>query len=277
MACSLIPTRFSADDAVDASFDPRIVADYELGRLSPLEIAGHDVNCAPFNLLADQQRFNNHYLVIRHPKSEANSILVDGQDVGGILAGSWNGASYEVEGEPHVLDARMELGLSELGWEQLEDSLDGISELSLYFPHAIVFSPDTRRNIEVAERTRERLGILAETKILPDLRVRHYGQFEGTSLKNAHLVYEHDRGDPFRRLLGAEPLACLVTRLTSAIASIEKRYSNRLIIIAGNSDTLRVLEALTIDGFDVRNHNDLPTLGNAQFAEMQIGDPWRRF
>jgi len=179
----------------------------------------------------------NRYYAFRHGQSRANAegIIVSDPAVGTV-----------------------DYGLTAAGRQQVRASVlaaDSFDSASL------IVSSDFLRARETAEMI---LALIDADNVLFDerLRERFFGAYEGKSQAHYSEAWEKDLYDPEQVSNGAESADAVRERMWAVVESLEKRYTDRTIILVSHGDPLMLLQTI----FDEKQpgaHRSLPYIPTA--------------
>jgi broad specificity phosphatase PhoE len=196
------------------------------------------------NHLSDVDRLANRFSIMRHGQSKANTRGV-------IVSCIAN-------------DRRGDYGLSEPGRQQALTAVRGCG-----LPrNTVICSSDFTRARQTAEIVRAHLGA-PQVIIAEALRERCFGDWEGSATGNYARVWAADEVNPCYAGGNVEPAAAVLNRSTAFIADLERRYSDRDILLISHGDTLQILRA----GFLRMNpsqHRSLPELRTAEIRQLRL-------
>jgi broad specificity phosphatase PhoE len=203
------------------------------------------------NHLSGVDRLANRFRVMRHGQSRAN-------EAGVIVSRIEN-------------DRRGDYGLTELGARQARAAVEACGLAA----DTVIWSSDFSRARQTAQIARACLGA-ARVTLTEALRERCFGDLEGTSSGNYPRVWDADEAGAVHPDHGVEPVTAVLDRATALIADLERRYSNRDILLVSHGDTLQILQA----GFlrlAPSSHRGLPPLATAEIRELRLsGEPARQ-
>ena len=196
------------------------------------------------NHLSDVDRLANRFSIMRHGQSKANARGV-------IVSCIAN-------------DRRGDYGLSEPGRQQAV-----AAARSCGLPgNTVICSSDFSRARQTAEIVRAHLGA-PQVIIAEALRERYFGEWEGSATGNYARVWAADEVNPCYAGGNVEPAAAVLDRSTAFIADLERRYSDRDILLISHGDTLQILQG----GFLQMNpsqHRCLPELKTAEIRQLRL-------
>jgi broad specificity phosphatase PhoE len=196
------------------------------------------------NHLSGIDHLANRFSVMRHGQSKAN---VAGRIVSRIET-----------------DRLGDYGLSEHGCGQALTAAE-----SCGLPgDTVICSSDFSRALQTAQIVRAYLGA-PDVTLEEALRERSFGEWEGMAVANYARVWTADAADSDHPDGSIEPAAAVLDRTTALIADLEKRYSDRDILLVSHGDTLQILQA----GFQRMNpskHRTLPALETAEIRRLQL-------
>jgi broad specificity phosphatase PhoE len=196
------------------------------------------------NHLSGVDRLANRFSIMRHGRSKANAR--------GIIVS-------RIEN-----DRRGDYGLSELGRQQ---ALAAARSCGLP-GNTVICSSDFSRARQTAEIVRAHLGA-PEIVIAEALRERCFGDQEGSATGNYEQVWAADETNPCYAGGNVEPTTAVLDRTTAFIVDLERRYSDRDILLVSHGDTLQILRA----GFLRMNpsqHRTLPALKTAEIRQLLL-------
>lgn len=156
-------------------------------------------------------------------------------------------------------------GLTELGRKQAEESVEKNKFLD---NKTIIYSSDFLRAKETAEIARDILkadSINLEKK----LRERGFGIFEKSPVSNYAKVWAEDELNPDSNKYDAESANELLSRITSLIIDLEKKYSGKKILLVSHGDPCQLLNI----GFMKRpasEHTQMKCFENAEIRELKL-------
>jgi glucosyl-3-phosphoglycerate phosphatase len=196
------------------------------------------------NHLIIVDRLKNRYSIMRHGQSKAN--------LRGIIVS-------------HVeTDAAGDYGLSDLGREQVLAAV----RASTLSRQTLVYSSDFARALQSAQLVQEYLQSPAVV-LVPALRERYFGTWDGTSAGNYQQVWAADEACGTHVGTGVEPVHDVLDRVTGLIVGLERQHSDRDFLLVSHGDPLQILQA----GFarmDPARHRRLPHLETAEIRRMSL-------
>jgi glucosyl-3-phosphoglycerate phosphatase len=196
------------------------------------------------NHLDRVERLANRFSMMRHGQSKANA--------GGIIVS-------RIE-----TDRLGDYGLTELGRQQALAAV----RAAVLPAETVICSSDFARARETAEIVRAHVDA-PEIVIAEPLRERCFGDWEGTPVANYARVWTADGGAAGHTDGNVEPAAAVLDRVTAFIVELERRYSDRDILLVSHGDTLQILQA----GFlrmDPSAHRSLPQLATAEIRPLRL-------
>jgi broad specificity phosphatase PhoE len=196
------------------------------------------------NYLKDVISLKNRYFAMRHGQSEINVLHI-------LVTDPANGING--------------YGLTELGKKQVEES---VLNNKLLDKETIIYTSDFKRARETAEVARDVLKA-KPVNLEKKLRERGFGIFEKTSSSNYAKVWAEDEINPDSKRYGNESANELLTRVTSLIPELEKKYSEKNILLISHGDPLQLLNI----GFmkrDASQHTKLKFFDNAEIRELKL-------
>lgn len=184
----------------------------------------------------------NRYYLMRHGESHANK--------NGIIVSSAKNA----------LNA---YGLTERGADQamqaaLNTRLDR---------HTLIVSSDYLRASETANIVHS--VVACDTPIAHStlLRERAFGEWELSDHKNYENVWQNDLKKPNNSLSGVETVTETLQRTLLLISQLEKKHSNKTILLVGHGDVLQILLAHH-HNINPRFHRSLSSIANADIRTL---------
>ena len=187
----------------------------------------------------------NAYSVMRHGQSKANVAGI-------IVSGIEN-------------DRRGDYGLSELGRTQ---ALEAAQACGL--PRdTVICSSDFSRARQTAEIVRGYLGA-PQADLAEALRERCFGEWDGSATDNYGRVWAADETGS-AQVGGVEPTWAVLDRTTALIVDLERRYSDRHILLVSHGDTLQILQAGFLRMSPAR-HRRLPGLKTAEIRQLRLSE-----
>jgi probable phosphoglycerate mutase len=153
-------------------------------------------------------------------------------------------------------------GLSELGRQQARAAASGSGLGS----GTLIYSSDFTRARETAQIVRAQLAAPPVT-LVPALRERCFGDWEGTSAAHYAAVWAADELDPGHHDHGVEPVTAVLARAVALLADLDKQHAGRDILLVSHGDTLQILLA-GLAGIDPARHRSLPHLRTAEIRRL---------
>lgn len=163
----------------------------------------------------------------------------------------------------HPTNGRLaEYGLSKIGQDQVEAS----AKNSVLDSTTLIYASDFTRAHQTAEIVRQAIGAgnIVATEALHE---RYFGDWEKTAHTNYEKVWQFDQTAADYHENNVEPLAFVLARTLRLIASIEREYQNRDILLVSHGDTLQILQA-GLGGYSPTKHRDLPHLETAEIRRL---------
>ncbi|CAH8273717.1 unnamed protein product [Arabidopsis lyrata] len=173
---------------------------------------------------------NNRYWVLRHGKSIPN-------ERGLVVSSMENGVLPEYQLAPDGIAQARLAGESFL--QQLKESNIELDKVR------ICYSPFSRTT-HTARVVAEVLNLpfhAPQCKMMEDLRERYFGPtFELKSHDKYPEIWALDEKDPFMRPQGGESADDVVSRLATAMESMEAEYQRCAILVVSHGDPLQMLQ-----------------------------------
>ncbi|CAL9228686.1 unnamed protein product [Arabidopsis halleri] len=173
---------------------------------------------------------NNRYWVLRHGKSIPN-------ERGLVVSSMENGVLPEYQLAPDGITQAHLAGESFL--QQLKESNIELDKVR------ICYSPFSRTT-HTARVVAEVLNLpfhAPQCKMMEDLRERYFGPtFELKSHDKYPEIWALDEKDPFMRPQGGESADDVVSRLATAMESMEAEYQRCAILVVSHGDPLQMLQ-----------------------------------
>jgi broad specificity phosphatase PhoE len=187
-------------------------------------------------------RLENTFYAMRHGQSRAN--------VQGIVVSRID------------TDNSGDYGLSDLGRQQARDAASrcGLGNGTL------IYSSDFARARQTAQIVRACLAAPPVT-LVPALRERCFGDWEGTSVANYAEVWAADELDPGHGDHDVEPATAVLARALALVARLDASQAGQDILLVSHGDTLQILQA-GLAGIDPARHRSLPHLATAQVRKL---------
>jgi isoleucyl-tRNA synthetase len=137
-------------------------------------------------------------------------------------------------------DPKRELHLTEDGKESVRKSAEAFKEKV-----DLIFVSPFMRTRETAEIVREALGLTPES-IIEDVRLSEmdFGEFDGRSVDDYHKLYPNTPQEFDKHPSGGENEKDVKKRVASFLYEIEKKYSNKNILIVSHGDPVWMLDAV---------------------------------
>ena len=196
------------------------------------------------NYLRNITTLKNRYFAMRHGQSESNVMRI-------LVTEPANGING--------------YGLTEFGRKQTEESIKRNKFLD---KGTIIYSSDFKRAEETAEIARNVLKA-SPVNLEKKLRERCFGIFEKTSISNYEKVWAEDRINPDSKRYGAESANEVLSRVTSLILELEKKYSEKNILLVSHGDPIQIL-TISFMKEEISKHIDLKFIGNAEIRELKL-------
>ncbi|CAL5377931.1 unnamed protein product [Camellia sinensis] len=183
-------------------------------------------------VMARPSFLGNKYWVLRHGKSIPN-------EKGLIVSSMENGTLEEYKLAPEGVNQALLAG--ELFQKELEENKIPLENVR------ICYSPFSRTR-HTAKVVASVLNIPFEgpqCKMIEDLRERFFGpSFELTSHDKYSEIWALDAKDPFMKPEGGESVSDVVSRLTSALITIESEFRGCTILVVSHGDPLQILQTI---------------------------------
>ena len=197
------------------------------------------------NHLQHLSYLRNNYSCMRHGQSKAN--------VKNIIVSCIDNDSPDT------------FGLTDLGRQQALQAATGSGLPS----DTVICSSDFARASQTAWIVAAALSASAVT-VTPALRERCFGDWEGRAADNYAVVWAADKANPDHADGHVEPASAVLSRATAFIITLERRYSDRDILLVSHGDTLQILQT----GFLRMNsgrHRELPHFEPAEIRRFHLG------
>jgi broad specificity phosphatase PhoE len=194
---------------------------------------------------ADNNSIYNHYVLLRHGKSEANEHEI-------ILSDPKAGVTG--------------YGLTSEGRMQVTTTVQAAREHGLLDAATIIYSSDFKRCRETAEIARAILQC-GPVQLTPVLRERFFGRLEHTHHSNYQKVWDLDKQDSDHTEYGVESARAVLKRTTGLIHTLEARYHNATILLVSHGDALQILQT-AFEHVSPAHHRQLPHLAPAEIRAV---------
>jgi broad specificity phosphatase PhoE len=188
---------------------------------------------------------HNTYYALRHGKSQANAE--------GIII------SHPEDGVPGF-------GLVEEGRGQVTASAEAALQEGVLDASTIIISSDFARARETAEIAAKILGTEPAT-LNPALRERYFGNWDRTHNGNYQHAWNEDVLDPSHKRDNVESVDEVIARAGSLIATLEKEYTGKNILLVSHGDTLQILQTIFAH-VSPGSHRSLPHLGTGEIRKL---------
>jgi probable phosphoglycerate mutase len=184
--------------------------------------------------------FKNQYYLLRHGQSQANAKEI-------IISDLKNGIT--------------QYGLTETGKNQ---TLNAFVKNHTFNQETIIYSSPFLRTKETAQIVKK---VLNCKKIIIDdrLKERFFGVFEKTSNKNYQKVWKKDKLNENNNENNVESPKQVWNRMKPLLNKLEKKYSNKKIILISHGDPLQIL----ITGFNNKSLNLHRKIKHLNVAEIR--------
>jgi 2,3-bisphosphoglycerate-dependent phosphoglycerate mutase len=138
------------------------------------------------------------------------------------------------------IQGQIDIPLSAVGHAQARATGNALKDEGL----AAIYSSDLLRTRQTAEATAHLAHL--PLQLLPGLRERHYGVFQGLTFEEAAIRYpaeyaRHHARDPRFAPAGGESLLDLAARLDEAVASIVRRHAGEAVALFTHGGVLDIL------------------------------------
>jgi len=196
------------------------------------------------NHLAELSKLRNRYFIIRHGESRAN--------VKGIILS-------------HPKSGTRAFGLTENGKKQV---LESAKKNKILDKNTIIYSSDFKRARETADIVRNVIKA-KPIHLTAKLRERWFGEWERTHNSNYHRVWVDDKINPEHKNMKVESASEVQARTTSLILELEKKYSDKKIVLVAHGDALQILQT----GFMKQcpsTHRGIKHLEVAEIRELKL-------
>ncbi len=188
-------------------------------------------------------RLRNHYYVMRHGQSLANSS--------GIIVS-------------HPQNGLGNYGLSDSGRQQVNNAI-GLSSLN---SETRVFSSDFKRAVETADIVHRCLNCNLPVTFDERLRERNFGELELGPDSRYPEVWENDRHDTGPGYLDAESVYSVAKRASSIVLNCEKQFNSETCLLIAHGDILQILQTV-FNGLPACQHRELPHLETAEIRLLE--------
>ena len=193
------------------------------------------------------KHLKNRYFILRHGESKANVAEI-------ILSHLENGIKEEYT-------------LTENGEQQVRNSVEEIKSKGLLDEDAIIYSSPFSRCKRTAQIAKEILGAKEAIIFEERLKERHFGDFEKTHNSNYQKVWDKDIEDPYHKNDNVESAQEVQNRTLSLIDDIEKKYTDKKILLVSHGDALQILRT-GFTGKSPKEHRQLEHLKTAEIREL---------
>ena len=194
------------------------------------------------------KHLKNNYFVIRHGESKANVLEI-------ILSHLKNGVKEKYT-------------LTEKGEKQVADSVIKAKDSKLLNSDTVIYSSPFSRCKRTAEIVREILEVKGQIYFDDRLKERRFGDFEKTYNSNYQKVWDDDINDPGHKNSNVESAKEVQHRTLSLIEDLEKKYTNRKILLVSHGDALQILQTGFLN-MSPAVHRGLKHLGTAEIRELK--------
>lgn len=159
-------------------------------------------------------------------------------------------------------------GLSPKGKKQVKISVLKNKKSKLLDSDVIIYSSDFLRAKETAEIAKKILDI-KKINFHKKLRERYFGKYDKTSLDNIKIAWAHDEKKPNHRHKGVESPKKVLKRTLAVIDELEKKYSDKKILLVSHGDVLQILHT-HFSKKPVSQHRKIPHLETAEVRELKV-------
>lgn len=194
------------------------------------------------NYLKDVTNLKNRYFAMRHGQSKANVMRI-------LVTDPANGMN--------------DYGLTDLGRKQAQESVENIEFLD---KETIVYSSDFLRARETAEVVRKFIKS-KPVNLEKRLRERGFGIFEMTPISNYAKVWAEDEANPDSKKYEVESANEVLSRVTSLIPDLERKYSGKNIILVSHGDPCQLL-CIGFMKKPASEHSKMEHFANADIREL---------
>jgi len=195
------------------------------------------------------ENLHNTYFVLRHGESKANVAQI-------ILSHLENGVKEEFT-------------LTKKGEEQVADSVKKAKAEGLLDENTIIYSSPFSRCKKTAEIAKEILEVKDEIVFDERLRERNFGDLEKTHNSNYQKVWDVDANNPSHNDSNVESASEVQHRTLSLIEDLEKKYTDKKILLVSHGDALQILQTGFMDK-SPKEHRNLSHLNVAEIRELKI-------
>lgn len=177
-------------------------------------------------------KYKNIYYGIRHGESEANTK--------GIIASS--------------IKTQKNIGLTLKGQNQVRASIR--KNKAHFNQDTIIISSDFLRAYETALIVASELKIPSENiQKSVALRERFFGDYDGKTNELYHIIWGKDPDNPAKSIKNAESVLQVLERIKELISELEKKYSDKTIILVSHCDPIMIWQAY-VQGIKVGSFRD---------------------
>jgi probable phosphoglycerate mutase len=196
-------------------------------------------------LIPDKLR--NQFLVMRHGRSLANdqSLIISSPEAGIDRYGLVSTGIAEVE--KSIRSHR--------------DQLAGVTK---------IYASDFLRTRQTAEVVAEALGL--EVAVVPELRERWFGDWEGTTNRNYETVWQADADDPAHCKWQVESVQQVAVRMIGLVNQLDQAAAGQTFLLVSHGDPLQIL-LTTAAAQDLATHRSLPPLETAEIRQVYLDPP----
>ncbi len=185
---------------------------------------------------------NNRYYLMRHGESLANRR--------GLIVS-------------HPENAIENYGLTTKGAEQVMDA----ALKTRLSSDTVIISSDFKRAKETADIVSSVISSNDAVTLEPKLRERNFGDWELADHANYETVWQHDINNPSQSQQNVESVDQVLDRGLSVLTVLDKKYTNKNILLVGHGDVLQILLAHH-HNINPRFHRSLSSIGNADIRSL---------
>lgn len=195
------------------------------------------------------KKLKNRYFALRHGESVPNVLEI-------VLSHPEHGTNEKFT-------------LTKNGEKQVIDSAEKAKSDDLLDDKTIIYSSPFSRTKKTAEIVKEILGVKEEIHFDKRLRERWFGDFERTHSSNYRKVWDVDAGNPNHKNFNVESTQEVQDRTISLINDLEKKYTNKKILLVSHGDALQILQTGFLDK-SPSQHRNSNHLNTAEIRELKI-------
>ena len=168
----------------------------------------------------------------------------------------------------HPVQAVPGYGLSEDGRRQVATAVTEAMRQGTLDHTTLIVTSDYARARESAEIAAHLLGT-QNTLLMPKLRERNFGTWDGQHHGNYERVWADDALDSAHKNNGVESTQEVLDRATSLIGDLERDYSGRTILLVSHGDVLQILQT-AFEQVDPGSHRLLPHLQTGEIRKLEL-------